>query len=145
MQSILVLHAAVTLAMTGLIWFVQIVHYPLMARVPAEAFVDYERQHTQRTGWVVGPLMFIELGTAVVLIVRPPEAIDVGLAWTGLALLSVIWLSTILLQVPCHRRLERGFDAAVVRRLIHTNWIRTTAWTARSVVALIMLLAGRPA
>ena len=30
---LLLLHAAATLFMTGLIWFVQVVHYPLFARV----------------------------------------------------------------------------------------------------------------
>jgi hypothetical protein len=135
---VVMLHAGVTLAMTGLIWFVQIVHYPLMQQVPSEAFVNYELQHTRRTGWVVGPLMLIELGTAIALVVSTSEAVDVRLAWTGLALLAVVWLSTVFLQVPCHRRLERGFDAAVARRLVRTNWIRTVGWSARGVIGLLL-------
>ncbi|HEX2205610.1 MAG TPA: hypothetical protein VHG91_20025 [Longimicrobium sp.] len=48
----------------------------------------------------------------------------------------MVWLSTALLQVPMHGRLERGFDAAAHRRLVATNWVRTVAWTARGVLLL---------
>lgn len=33
METLLYLHAGATLFMTGLIWFVQVVHYPLFLRV----------------------------------------------------------------------------------------------------------------
>jgi hypothetical protein len=44
-----------------------------------------------------------------------------------------------VLQVPCHRTLERGFDPAVARRLVATNWIRTVCWSLRLLVALALL------
>ncbi|MHC4896022.1 MAG: hypothetical protein ACYTGW_02835 [Planctomycetota bacterium] len=136
--TVVLLHAAVTLCLTGLIWFVQIVHYPQFARVGAEQFVAYEREHIRRTSRIVAPLMLVELVTAAVLVIEPPTAALRSVAIAGLALLAVVWLSTALLQVPCHRRLEHGFDAAVIRRLVATNWIRTIAWTARSVLALYL-------
>ncbi len=39
-------HITATLYMTGLIWFVQIVHYPLFARVGNAEFSAYEQRHT---------------------------------------------------------------------------------------------------
>lgn len=146
-QLVLALHAFSTLAMTGLIWFVQIVHYPLLRLVGAPQFVDYERQHTRRTATVVGPLMLAEASTAVTLLFAPADAAAAALAWTGAALLAIVWLSTAVLQVPCHRRLEAGFSDAACSRLIATNWVRTAAWSARSGVALSMLVlsaAGVP-
>ena len=41
----LLVHVVATLVMTGLIWFVQIVHYPLMAKVGRADFAEYERLH----------------------------------------------------------------------------------------------------
>ena len=41
-----------------------------------------------------------------------------------------------LVQVPLHRRLQGGFDAAAHRRLVRTNWLRTAAWTLRAALAL---------
>ena len=57
-------HAFATVAMTGLIWFVQVVHYPLFARVGEEGFHAYEAAHARATSRVVAPLMLGEVGTA---------------------------------------------------------------------------------
>jgi hypothetical protein len=128
-------HAAATLYMVGLIWFVQIVHYPLFASVGEPGFPAYERQHVRRTGRVVVVPMLVELGTAVAMVGCAGGA----LAGLGLVLLAVIWGSTWLWQVPAHRRLEGGFDAATHRRLVRTNWVRAVAWSARGLIALVLL------
>ena len=54
----------------------------------------------------------------------------------SLCLLAVVWISTFAVQVPLHRRLAEGYDAARHRRLVLSNWIRTLAWTARAVLVL---------
>lgn len=140
-MTILLIHAAATLFMTGLIWFVQVVHYPLMARVGADGFQDYEAHHQRLTTRVVGPAMFIELGCAVWLVVDPVPGLPGWMAYVGLALLAVIWLSTVCLQVPRHKELERGFNIKAHRRLVNSNWLRTVAWSSRVVLALWMIAA----
>ncbi len=132
---LLLVHCATTLFMLGVIWFVQIVHYPLFQHVGDSGFAGYEGQHTRRTGWVVAVPMLVELATAVVLAWRMGGV----LAWGGLAVLGLIWVSTGFWQVPAHRRLEGGFDVATHRRLVQTNWVRTVAWSARAVIALAQL------
>lgn len=138
-------HLTSTLYMTGLIWFVQVVHYPLKAYVGAESFTDYQAQHLQRTSWVVMPPMIVEAMTAVWLVADPPLTVDASLPWLGLALLGVIWLSTGVFQIPAHQRLEERFDPDVVKTLVRTNWIRTVAWTARAGVVTSMMVQMRPA
>lgn len=139
---ILSLHTLTTMALTGLIWFVQVVHYPMFQLIGTHHFTQYERVHQQRTTWVVAPLMLVELITAVWLIVRHAAITSAPLAVWGLALLAIIWCSTAFLQVPCHRKLEQGSDQAIIRRLVLTNWIRTIAWTMRSIIAIAMLSEG---
>ena len=56
-MMLLLIHAGATLYMTGLIWFVQVVHYPLMARVGEDGFAEYEKHHQRLTTWVVAPPM----------------------------------------------------------------------------------------
>ncbi len=127
-----------TLAMFGLIWFVQVVHYPLFLQVGAQEFPAYEAAHANRTTWVVAPLMLLELGSSLALLVlrwRPGSVSATG-AWAGAALVGLIWLSTALVQVPLHNRLHAGYSASVIRRLVATNWVRTAAWTARAVLVL---------
>ncbi len=144
-MTTLLVHAASTSAMTGLIWFVQVVHYPLMSRVGIDEFIIYERDHMQRTTWIVAPLMLFELITAIAIALQPMMSAESAwvspvIAWTGLALVGVIWASTLFQQVPCHRRLSEGFDVMSWRRLVRTNWVRTAAWSARSCLALQMLI-----
>ena len=138
MLPLLLIHAAATLFMTGLIWFVQIVHYPLFAEVGTGGFARYEQLHSARTTWVVAPVMLVELAAAAAL-VWMAGAQTRTLAWTGAALVAAIWLSTFFLQVPRHAQLTAGFDAGAHSALVSTNWIRTVAWSARAVLALWML------
>lgn len=136
--ALLVVHAACTWAMTGLIWFVQVVHYPLFALAGASAFPAYHAAHTRLTTVVVAPLMVAEAGAAVWIAtacLAPP-----WITWTALALLGVVWLSTFGLSVPRHDALARvGFDASAIRGLVAANWVRTIAWTLRAGLAAWML------
>jgi hypothetical protein len=132
-------HLVATAFMAGLIVFVQVVHYPLMAKVGDSSFVAYEAGHTVRTGWVVIPPMVTELGSAVMLVTVGGSDSAGGIAWLGLGLLIVVWGATALIQAPAHGRLGKGFDPAVHRKLVRTNWIRTVAWLARVPVAVALL------
>jgi hypothetical protein len=138
-MTVAVVHLVATTLMAGVILYVQAVHYPLMADVGRERFARYEARHTRRTGWVVVPLMLTELVTAGWLAAAPPEPGDRLVAWIGLMILAVIWVSTAALQVPAHRRLADGFDPAAHRRLVATNWIRTAGWAARVPIAVLLL------
>lgn len=122
--------------MTGVIWFVQIVHYPLFAGVGERDFAPYEARHTWLTGWVVAPPMLLELATGAALLWRRPEVVPWQEVIFGFALLGVIWLSTYLLQIPRHSVLGKGFDAAAHRGLVLTNWLRTLAWSLRAGLVL---------
>ena len=134
------IHAAATLYMAGLIWFVQLVHYPLMSKVGEAGYAEYQRLHEKRTTLAVAPAMFIELGTAVWLVFDPPAGVAPWLAWLGLGLVVLLWLSTALLQVPCHKKLGQGFDPAAHRKLVTTNSLRTAIWSARGVIVLVMIV-----
>ena len=52
-------HVGATLALVGLIWTVQLVHYPLMAEVRT-GFARYHELHRERITWIVAPLMGAE-------------------------------------------------------------------------------------
>jgi hypothetical protein len=135
---LLLIHLAATLFMTGLIWFVQVVHYPLFARVGGD-FVAYQQAHMQQTTWVVGPVMLLEAITAAALLVHRPVWISSAAVWANLALLALIWASTALLQVPQHEKLLAGFAAGPHAVLVGGNWLRTIPWTLRSVGLLVLV------
>ena len=125
-----------TLYMVGLIWFVQLVHYPLMSSVGEGSYREYQQRHMRWTGVAVGPAMLLEALTSVALLWAKPPAVPLWVVWLGVALLGVVWGSTALLQVPSHQRLLEGFEAKAHRHLVYTNVLRTLAWSARGVLLL---------
>ncbi len=128
MTALLTAHAAATWALAGLIWTVQLVHYPLFAQVGSEAFRSYHARHTRQITWIVAPLMAVELLTAILLVARGARE-----PWflASLVPLAFNWISTWRVQIPLHDSLANGFDADVHRRLVATNWWRTAAWSIR--------------
>jgi len=134
------LQLASTLYMTGLIWFVQLVHYPLLARVGRDGFAAYARAHQQRTTWVVVGPMLLEVASAAVLLVQQAALRQSPAFLVAVGLLAAIWLSTFAMQVPLHQELARGQDERRIAQLVASNWVRTVAWSLRAV--LLLLLAG---
>ena len=138
---LLLAHLAATLFMVGVIWFVQVVHYPLFARVGPEGFSLYYEAHSRLTTYVVGPPMLVEAATALLLVLRRPEGVPLAAALASLALVALIRLSTALLQVPRHNALGSGFDWRAWSGLVLSNWARTLAPCIRG--ALVLWMAAR--
>ena len=135
-MTIFLTHLFFTLFNTGLIWTIQLVHYPLFLKVGPDHFVDYEHDHTTKISYLVIPSMITELATGILLTVSNGITSIYGLLFL---LLSLIWVSTFLLQVPLHNALNHAYDPEKIRRLVNTNWIRTIAWTLKSIILLGIL------
>ncbi len=124
--------------MTGLIWFVQVVHDPLFGRVGADSFADDHAGHTARTTPVVLVPMVVELVASLAIAVAPPPNVGPALAWAGLAVAVLTWASTALVQVPLHNRLATGDEPTALGRLVATNWARVGIWTTHAAVVTAM-------
>jgi hypothetical protein len=136
----LLVNAAATWLMCGVIWLVQLVHYPLFEYYDAQRYRAAMDAHQRRTGWVVFPPMFLELLTALALLAWPPVGVPAWSFWFGAALVGVWGFSTILVQVPLHNRLlAGGFAPALHSRLVTSNWLRTAAWSVRGVLCGLQL------
>lgn len=131
----------VTWILVGVIWFTQIVHYPLYRNIK-EGFVEYERAHIRRTAFLIAPLMLIDVITAIILVGLTETGILTKLAFANLIFLVLIWLSTFLLQVEQHQKLCIRFSKEILRNLLVSNWVRTFLWTGKGLVlaAIVYLL-----
>jgi hypothetical protein len=142
-EILLVAQAVASGMMAGIIWFVQVVHYPLFAAVTGPHDAEYARENQARTSLVVLPPMLVEAAAAGWLAAWPPAGIGRGPAAVGLVLVALVWVSTLAVQVPLHARLAReGHAAGVVTTLVRSNWPRTLLWTARAILAAWMLAAA---
>ncbi len=139
MPALLIVNAAAALFMTGLIWMVQLVHYPLFAEVGPASFSRYHASHSRRITPLVLPVMTLELVTSALLVLAPPPGVSGPAVWTGLALAVALWASTALILSPAHGSLSAGFDRERIDHLVAINWLRTAGWTARSALVLSML------
>ena len=130
-----------SVGMFGVIWVMQVVHYPLMRFVSGEQFARFETAHRVRISWVVGPLMLIEGVCVLAILFARPAGLPWWLPWVGAGVEAVAIGTTAFVSAPLHERLNANFDQATLNRLIATNWIRTAAWTVRAGVAVAMLVA----
>jgi hypothetical protein len=137
---VLVLDVAASWAMVGLIWFVQIVHYPLLSVVPVESAGTVAMEHQRRTAWVVMLPMATQGFTSLALLRWVPTGVDTWLPWGNAVCVGIALASTVLLSVPRHSRMATNPTSTIGRELVVTNWPRTIAWSASGVLLAAMLL-----
>ncbi len=129
----LMLHLAACAFMTGVIWIIQILHYPAFQEVDFERFPRFHQDHSWRISFIVGPIMILELATGVLLLMRNFNDL---IFLTTFVMLGINWICTFALSVPIHNSLSKKRDDGKIAHLIRTNWPRTILWSVR----LIMLL-----
>ncbi|MGI4788782.1 MAG: hypothetical protein ACRYFS_08020 [Janthinobacterium lividum] len=133
------LDVAATLYLWGVIWTVQLVHYPLFARVGAAQWADYHAAHTRLMTLVVLPAMVTELGTSGLLALTSPAWLSPPLLWAGFACAALTWAVTFFVSLPLHNMLSRSFDTQAIARLVATNWLRTMFWTGHALLLLVQV------
>ena len=126
-----------TLFMTGLITFVQVVHYPLFLRIGSSEFSAYHKEHSRKTTFVVLVPMLLELFSSFFMLIERPPHSPFWLACAGFAAAAITWLTTFLFSVPIHERLgSLGYNPEAIRALVLTNWMRFVAWFAHALIVL---------
>jgi hypothetical protein len=111
---------AVTGALVGLIWVIQIVQSPGFASVGAAEFARFHAEHSARITVVVGPLMLAEVLAAAWLVAEAGDGEARAWAWACVVPVALAWLSTAFVQVPLHGALsanDPGARAALVETL----------------------------
>ncbi|MFW5760689.1 MAG: hypothetical protein ACOCXH_06915 [Cyclobacteriaceae bacterium] len=134
---ILLINFSVTLFMTGLVWFVQVIHYPLYLKITTN-FEAYELMHTRLTSRLTAPLMLLELFTTVLMWWFWPSYYVLNIIIS--LMLAIIWVSTFFVQIPLHNKLCQLHDKSNCHKLVKTNWVRTIAWTLKGLTLAVYFL-----
>ena len=129
-----IFNVAVSWGLLILIWLVQIIIYPGLARIPSDDFVKYHAWYVARITMVVLPLMICEIIIAIAWFFLQDNLFYPIVAG---GLIIIVWCSTFTLQVPIHESLKAGKDKSKIRRLVATNWIRTVAWSIKAVIVMV--------
>ena len=125
--------------MTGVIWIIQLIHYPSFRFIDFKEFLNFQKFHTTTITFVVGPMMTLEIFSALYLLIIN----DFSAFWIiQMIVLVAIWLCTTFLSVPLHTLLAQLHISDIERLqvtqiLVKTNWPRTLLWSFRSLLLLI--------
>jgi len=137
MNIVFTINFASSLFLTGLIWTIQCLHYPIFHRLDQSNFTKHIHFHKSAISPLVIPVMTIELATSA------------WLAWAaetypflhqiGFIMVVLIWLVTFFIQVPLHNKLSQARSVDSINRLVTSNWIRTFLWSLKAILSLTIL------
>jgi hypothetical protein len=129
LSCLLLTNVAATLFLTGVVWSLQMVQFPLMLSARGVDFTAYVRAQRTRNSILMALPMLVELITAIWLLTTPIPSRHLT---NAMVLLAIIWIATFGAIAPQHSRIMRGYDEHAIRVLIRSNWIRTVCWTGRA-------------
>ena len=132
----LIIHLVACAFMTGLIWVIQVLHYPAFSAIAENDFQKFHLKHTSSITWIVAPVMLIELLTALLLLQLNQNLFFL----VNTILLLGIWISTGLLSVPIHAAIGPKKDLEKINQLVRTNWPRTILWSLRLLGLMIYMI-----
>ena len=122
-------HLIFTSIMTGVIWVIQIVHYPSFHFIEKELYTAFQKFHMNKISIIVIPIMLAELITGMMLFLdKSPKSPFLIISFV---ILVLIWLITGVFFSKAHNELMSGYQELVVNQLVVMNWIRTLLWTLR--------------
>ena len=137
-QSMLAIHLVLASIMVGVIWVIQLVHYPSFRFTDREKYVSFQIFHMRNISFIVVPVMILEFLSGLLLVLYHSN--QESLLRISFILLLIIWLVTALFFAQIHQKLSKGYDETLVRNLVSLNWIRTLLWTIRTIIITYCLI-----
>ena len=126
------IHFLSTSLMVGIIWVIQLLHYPTFHFIEESDYVEFQHFHMQRISFIVVPVMIIELLSGFMLVYYFRS----NLLILCLIILLVIWLITFVFFTKLHQSLLGGYDKIIVDKLVQINWSRTVLWSLRLIILI---------
>ena len=136
LDDLLIFHITSTSIMVGVIWVIQLVHYPSFKYVKDSDYIIFQKYHMSNISYIVFPVMCTELVTALFIFFSGEESLFFVLS---LICLFLIWVITGVLFSKFHSILQTGKDLKIIEKMIKANWIRTLLWTMRLIMILFVI------
>jgi len=132
------IHLVSTSFMVGVIWIVQLVHYPTFLFIDEQKSNDFQKFHMSRISYIVMPAMTTELFSGIYIFIYSNMAIDSNLFLLALTILIINWIITALVFVKMHNKLLINYKIEIISLLVKWNWLRTLLWSVRLILLLRM-------
>ena len=135
------IHLITCWAMIGVIWIIQLVHYPAYRFIDESKFIQYQKFHSRQITYFVAPVMILEMmttGWLMYFIFQTKNNLTLFLLST--LFLLIVWGVTFFKMVPLHNVLMSGKNEVIIEKIIKLNWWRTLLWTLRGLLLLQLIL-----
>ena len=126
------IHFLSTSLMVGIIWVIQLLHYPTFHFIKESDYVEFQHFHMQRISFIVVPVMIMELLSGFMLVYYFRSNLSI----LCLIILLVIWSITFVFFTKLHQSLLDGYDKIIVDKLVQINWSRTVLWSLRLIILI---------
>lgn len=126
------IHLLSTSIMVGVIWVIQLLHYPSFHFIQKSNYSKFQQFHMDRISLIVIPAMVIEFITGIMMLQFGFSSNILFIS--SLFILLIIWGITFVFFTKMHQGLISGYDEVIVNRLISINWSRTLLWSLRLLV-----------
>ncbi len=131
-------HLIFSAIMVGVIWVIQLVHYPSFHFIDKDIYDSFQKFHMNKISIIVIPVMILELVTGFLLLIGNSKNILIIISF---GILILIWGITGLFFSDAHGKLILGYNELIVNKLVSMNWIRTVLWTFKMILLLYLSYA----
>ena len=117
--------------LVGVILMTQFINYPLFKSIKSD-FTNYHKKYTERMGYVVAPLMVIELILVTYIILHHKENLFVIFFF----FFNNYYMGQhVFIQVPIHNTLSKKEKNKIIK-LNKSNYIRTICWILKLIISI---------
>lgn len=141
-SSVFILHLVSTSIMVGVIWIIQLVHYPTFLFIDKQKYMKFQEFHMSRVSYIVMPTMIAELFSGIYILFYNNVLIVNTFFLLASFSLFLNWVITALVFVKIHNGLLIKYEKNIILLLVKLNWLRTILWSLRLVfLAIIIFLS----
>ena len=138
-SSVFILHLVSTSIMVGVIWIIQLVHYPTFLFIDKQKYMKFQEFHMSRVSYIVMPTMIAELFSGIYILLYNNILMVNTFFLLASFSLFLNWVITALVFVKIHNGLLIKYEKKIILLLVKLNWLRTILWSLRLVFLTIII------
>ena len=132
-------HFISTSIMVGVIWIIQLVHYPTFLYIDKQKYFNFQKFHMSKVSYLVMPTMTVELISGIYMLLDSENLIENNLFLLAFSFLILNWVITGLVFVKIHNSLLIEYKMQTILLLVKLNWIRTILWSLRLIFLTVII------
>ena len=137
--NVFITHCIATYIMVGVIWVIQLVHYPSFHFIDKKKYKSFQNFHMNKISYIVLPTMLVELFTGFIIFFDFSFIQGDFIFYISIFFLLCIWAITGFVFTKLHNELLKGYDELLIQKIIKWNWSRTLLWTFRIFILSFIL------